>query len=81
MGGQRAEGCSLRAPYMKLEVGGAKQTEFEEENWGGYDLNMGQSTIGDRDILECDIVLSSRLLPVFLQNMFTPSSDQNQDAT
>jgi len=29
---------------QKLEVSHTKQTELEEENWGGQDLNMGRST-------------------------------------
>jgi hypothetical protein len=34
VGGQRTEGCSHPPPYAKLEVGGKKWTEMEEENWG-----------------------------------------------
>ena len=43
MGGQHAEGCSVPAPYMKLEVGGTKQRELEEENCEGHDPNTGQT--------------------------------------
>jgi len=41
VGGECTEGCSLPAPYTKLEANGTKQTELEEENWGGRDPNMG----------------------------------------
>jgi hypothetical protein len=31
LGRQLSEGCSLSPPYAKLEVGGKKLTEMEEE--------------------------------------------------
>jgi hypothetical protein len=59
-----------------LHIRNWKLVAQNKENWrkktGKAMTNMGQSTIGDRDILECDIVLSSRLLPTFLKNLFTP---------
>lgn len=44
VGGQCTQGCTQSSPYKKLEVSHIKETEMEEENWGGHDLNMGQST-------------------------------------
>jgi len=40
--GECTERCSLPEPYTKLEASGTKQTELEEENWGGHGPNMGQ---------------------------------------
>jgi hypothetical protein len=45
--GQRTEEYSLPNPCTKLEDWSTKQTEMEEDNWGGHDLNIGQSAIGE----------------------------------